>query len=56
MAEVKILVEGYTNADSAAESGEEKSCPTITLVKDKDVVMVVDPGVLEDQNILVLTA
>ena len=34
MAEVKILVEGYTNE----ESGEEKTGPTITLVKDKDIV------------------
>lgn len=52
MAKVKILVEGYTTADTA-ESGEEKTCPTITLVKDKDIVMVVDPGVLEDQKILI---
>ncbi len=53
MAEVKILVEGYTNADSVAEGGEEKSCPTITLVRDQDVIMVVDPGILEDQKILI---
>lgn len=49
MAEVKILIEGYTSADS----GEEKTCATITLVKDKDVIMVVDPGVLENQEMLV---
>ncbi len=52
MAEVKILIQGYTTADTA-ESGEERTCPTITLVKDKDIVMVVDPGVLEDQKILI---
>ncbi|MDD4990123.1 MAG: MBL fold metallo-hydrolase [Candidatus Pacebacteria bacterium] len=52
MAQVKILVEGYTSADSSAQSGEEKTCPTITLIKDKDIVMVVDPGVLENQGIL----
>jgi len=52
MAEVKILIEGYTTADTA-ESGEEKTCATITLVKDKDLVMIVDPGVLEDQKILI---
>lgn len=52
MAEVKILIQGYTSADTA-ESGDEKTCPTITLIKDKDIVMVVDPGVLEDQKILV---
>ena len=53
MAEVKILVDGYTTDDAGASSGEEKTCATITLVRDKDIVMVVDPGVLEDQSILV---
>lgn len=48
MAEVKILIEGYTSSDS----GGEKTCATITLVKDKDIVMVVDPGVLENQDLL----
>jgi len=49
MAEVKILIEGYTSEDS----GEEKTCPTITLIRDKDIRMIVDPGVLEDPKILV---
>ena len=49
MAEVKILVEGYTSA----ESSEERTCCTITLVKDKGIIMVVDPGTLRDQKILV---
>ena len=52
-AEVKILIEGYTNADSAAETGEEKTQPTITLVRDGDLVMVVDPGILESQQVLI---
>jgi len=52
MAEVKILIQGYTTADSA-EKGEEKTCSTITLVKDKDIIMIVDPGVLENQQILI---
>ena len=52
MAEVKILIEGYTTADTT-ESGEEKTCPTITMVKNKNFVMIVDPGVLEDQKILI---
>lgn len=52
MAEVKILIEGYTSADSG-QSGEEKTCPTITLVRDKDMVMVVDPGTVDDQQIIV---
>jgi glyoxylase-like metal-dependent hydrolase (beta-lactamase superfamily II) len=53
MAEVKVLIEGYTSADSKEESGKEKTCPTITLVKDKDIIIVVDPGVLESQQMLV---
>ena len=53
-AEVKILVEGYTNADTKAESGgEEKTCATISLVRDGDLIMVVDPGILESQQILI---
>ena len=52
MAEVKILIEGYATADTK-ETGEERTCSTITLVRDKDIVMVVDPGVLEDQKILI---
>jgi glyoxylase-like metal-dependent hydrolase (beta-lactamase superfamily II) len=51
MAEVKILVEGYTSADKPGE--KETTCPTITLVRDKDLIIVVDPGVLEDQSILI---
>jgi len=43
MAEVKVLIEGYTSEDS----GQEKTCATVGLVKDKDIIMVVDPGVLE---------
>jgi len=53
MAEVKILIEGYTSAEAAEANGDEKICPTITLVKDKGVVIVVDPGVLESQAQLV---
>lgn len=52
-AEVKILVEGYTNSDIKGQNEIEKTCPTISLVKDKDVIMVVDPGVLESQQILI---
>src|SRR3990172_8831251 len=53
MAEVKILIEGYTNADSKESSGEEKTRPTITLVEDGDLKIVVDPGILESQDVLV---
>jgi len=50
MARVKILVPGYTTADS---TDDEKTCATITLVQDKSIVMVCDPGVLDNQKILV---
>jgi glyoxylase-like metal-dependent hydrolase (beta-lactamase superfamily II) len=53
MAKVKVLIEGYTTADSVASDGEEKTCPTITLVRDGSIIMVVDPGVLENQKVLV---
>ncbi len=52
MAEVKILIEGFTTADSTESQNEEKTCPTITLVKDKNLNIICDPGVLDDQNII----
>ncbi|MFH1838544.1 MAG: MBL fold metallo-hydrolase [Candidatus Kuenenbacteria bacterium] len=52
MTKVKILIEGYTTADTA-ESGEEKTCPTISLIKDENIVIIVDPGVLENQKMLI---
>jgi glyoxylase-like metal-dependent hydrolase (beta-lactamase superfamily II) len=68
MAEVKILIEGYTSADKGSISADkgytsadrnetegegEKTCPTITLIKDKGINIIVDPGVLEEQKILI---
>jgi len=52
-AEVKVLIEGYTNNDSVGETVEEKTQPTITLVRDGDLIMVVDPGILESQQMLI---
>jgi len=49
MAEVKILITGFTGGDS----GEGETCPTITLVRDKNTIMVIDPGVLASQQLLV---
>lgn len=53
MAEVKILIEGYTNADKDNSGGKEVTCPTITLIRDSNLNIVVDPGVLENQQLLV---
>jgi glyoxylase-like metal-dependent hydrolase (beta-lactamase superfamily II) len=49
MTEVKILVEGYESVNSK----EETACSTISLVRDKNAIMVVDPGTVKDQRILV---
>ena len=49
-AEVKILLEGYTGEDS---NGIEKTQPTVSLVCDGNIIMVVDPGTLESQQILI---
>lgn len=47
MADVKVLVPGYT---SAATNGH--SCSTVSLVQDKDINMIVDPGTVADQSII----
>ena len=49
MTKVKILVKGYISK----ENGEEKTQCTITLIQDKDINMVVDPGTLKDRQILI---
>lgn len=53
MASVKILVEGYTNADTKSTDDKERTCATISLVQDGDLNIVVDPGLLESQDILI---
>ncbi|HOZ55926.1 MAG TPA: MBL fold metallo-hydrolase [bacterium] len=52
MVEVKVLIKGYTSADSLKSSDIETTCPTITLIKDGSNIIVVDPGVLESQDLL----
>ena len=49
MAKVKVLVQGYTKV----AAGQQASCPTVSLVLDKDMVMVVDPGSLPSRQILI---
>ena len=48
MAEVKILLGGYSSTDTGGHS-----CSTVVLVRDGNLVMVVDPGTMKDQNLLV---
>jgi len=52
-AEVKILIEGFTNAELVPRAGQEKTQPTITLVKEENLIMVVDPGTLDNQQTLI---
>ncbi len=47
MAEIKILVEGYVSG-----KGNNNSCCTISLIKDKNINMVVDPGTVKDQKLI----
>lgn len=51
MLEVKVLVQGYTSADKPGKI--ERTCPTITLVRDGRLVIVVDPGTLVNRNVLI---
>jgi len=46
MAEVKILIKGYLSSDSP----DGGICPTITLIKDNGKNIIVDPGVVIEQN------
>lgn len=52
-AEVKILIQGFTNADSVGETGEERTQPTITLVRDEGLIIVVDPGVMRNRQMMI---
>src|SRR3989344_777028 len=47
MANVKVLVEGYLSEDN-----DGRTASTVSLVLDKNIVMVVDPGYLKDQKVL----
>ncbi len=47
-AKVKILVEGYASADSGGHS-----CSTISLVRDEGLNIIIDPGTLPEQKILI---
>lgn len=50
MAEVKIILEGYTSADGP---GNEATCCTISFVGDGEISMIVDPGTAMSQQTIV---
>lgn len=49
MAEVKILIKGCLED----ETSNQGTGPTISLVRDGDIIMIVDPGVLPNRSLLV---
>jgi len=51
MAEVKILIKGYTNADSLNSGEEEKTACTTSLIIDDKIKAIVDPGIAGDKTI-----
>lgn len=53
MAEVKILIEGFTNADSKESGSDEKTRTTTCLITDNNFKIVSDPGVLESQQVMI---
>ena len=53
MTEVKILLEGYTNADHKKVGEEESSRCTTTLIQNGDMIIISDPGILANQQIMI---
>ena len=52
MAKIKVLLEGFTNADRRNAGEDEITRCTTALVFDGDKIILSDPGVLENQQIL----
>lgn len=53
MTEVKVLIKGWTNADSKAENEDETTCCSSCLITDDNLKIITDPGVLADQKIMI---
>jgi glyoxylase-like metal-dependent hydrolase (beta-lactamase superfamily II) len=53
MTEVKILLEGYTNADRKKAGEEESTRCTTALIRSDDMIIISDPGVLASQQIMI---
>ncbi|MFH0937331.1 MAG: MBL fold metallo-hydrolase [Candidatus Daviesbacteria bacterium] len=49
MIKVTVLIEGYTSTDVP----DETACSTVSLIEDKDLIMVVDLGTLKSQQLLI---
>ena len=53
MAEVKVIVEGFINADCRAKGLPEKTRTTSTLVTDGELKILADPGIYDDPAVLI---
>lgn len=53
MAKVKVLIKGYVEDIDPVTGKVGRACSTITLVRDAGVTMIVDPGTLNNQMILI---
>jgi len=53
MAEVKIIHEGWINADCKKAGKELTTSPTISLIKDEGITAIVDPGEMPSQQVLI---
>jgi glyoxylase-like metal-dependent hydrolase (beta-lactamase superfamily II) len=53
MAEVKVIIEGWINSDCKKLDMPLTTACTISLVRDGDIIALVDPGELPDQKILI---
>jgi len=53
MAEVKVLIKGWTNADSLQKGEEENDACTTSLIRNGKIIGVVDPGIMDDKQTLV---
>lgn len=47
MAKVKILIKGYLPSETNG-----RNCPTISLIRDKNIIMICDPGIVKNQDII----
>ncbi|MFA7253659.1 MAG: MBL fold metallo-hydrolase [Patescibacteria group bacterium] len=52
-AEVKILIEGWLHKDCHLAGKEPTTAATISLIKDGDIIGIVDPGELPSQQMLI---
>jgi len=53
MTQIKALIEGWTNADCEKLGQKPTTACTISLIRDKGIIALVDPGELPSQQVLI---